>query len=47
MSQPSSQHAATLRNFIQPVRDLSDYDSLVARAAKAQVVMIGEASHGT
>jgi erythromycin esterase-like protein len=47
MSQPLSQHAATLREVVHPILGGSDYDALVASAAKARIVMIGEASHGT
>jgi erythromycin esterase-like protein len=49
MSQSALQEvpASSVREAAQAVRELRDYDGLIARASQAQLVLIGEASHGT
>jgi erythromycin esterase-like protein len=49
MSQSSLQEVPTwsVREAAQAVRELRDYDGLINRASQAQLVLIGEASHGT
>lgn len=39
--------ARSVREAAQAIRELRDYDGLINRASQAQLVLIGEASHGT
>ena len=49
MSQSSLQElpAWPVREAARALRELRDYDELIAQASQAQLVLIGEASHGT
>jgi erythromycin esterase-like protein len=46
-SAPSTPEAATIARAARPIQGAHDYTGLVERAGNAQVVLIGEASHGT